>query len=1701
MVLLRSVVESPGAPLGTLAWFDAAEREQVLSTWNTNDVDYAAEGSVASWIRARADAEPDATALVFGDASMSHRELDCLSEHWAVRLRAAGVGPEVIVGLSMRRSFGLVVALLAIVKAGGAFMPLDPDYPPQRLRQMLEDAQAPVLLSDAAGAALFSELAPAAQVMVVDADGGPMVDAPAQRLADVVRPDNLAYVIFTSGSTGRPKGALNLQRGLANNLRWYHHCVLGFTAEDRVLQLTSISFDPSIWQILATLAFGSTVVLAPPGLERDVDALAREIRRRGITILNLVPSLLRALLAAPGMKAPLTLRYVLCGGEALETDLARQFLQDFPDVGLGNFYGPSEASCDSAWQDVTLPLAQRPTVPIGHPTANMRLYVLDAGGQALPCGVAGELFVGGVGVGRGYLNRPELTAERFVPDPWRPGERMYRTGDLVRWLADGSLEFLGRLGTQIKLRGQRIELGEIEAALHACAGVRQAAVVTHGQAQALAIVAYVVAPGVAPEHVRDELATRLPAYMVPAAFVALDVLPRLPNGKIDRRALPEPRFEAQESDASLPRTGMEATLLEIWRGVLTKTPTIGTRSNFFELGGDSLSATLVVSRIRSTFGFDLPLTAFFDHPTIAGLAKVLEGNWPQWSTEALTTVDRGGPLQVSFSQRRMWLIHQLDPRGAAYNMKDSRHLRGALDVGALQRALSALVARHEAFRTRFAFGREEPVAWVDAATDAELTTVDATGDAAWVKRLEHLIDEPFDLEHGPLYRFILARLGDEEHVFVLVMHHIVFDDWARAIVWRDLAELYRAERAGEPGRLRSKRYDFADYAAWQRGQLDAAVLQTQAQRWIERLRGMVPLDLPMDRKRGIREGSVGTTLRIEVDQAWIDTVRRFSARHGVTPFMTLLAAFQLLLARWCAQDDVAIGFPVANRNHEYTEEVVGSLVNTLIMRVLIDRDATVLDLLREVRSAALAAFENQDLPYDFLMERLRVGGVVDAGADLRVLFNVLNTPEEQLKLDGLEVTPYRMRGRAVQFDLSLHVTTEVDPLVVLAYSTELFSEGMASSMLQNYLQLVQEFIEHPTSPLRSLATTTAADLTQLSQWNSTVREVPAVTTVHALLQEQRSSPALALRDSQGRELSHAELWRRVEQLARMLRARGASRGRLVGLGLERGVDMVVAQLAVLRSGAAYLPLEPAFPQQRLRDMIEDAQPILLVTTRASEATWAAMPVPLLLLDAEQAALDALPGLPADPDVELDARGEDPAYVIYTSGSTGRPKGVVVPHSAVVNFLSSMSREPGLQAADRILAVTTLSFDIAVLELLLPLAVGGCAVIATREEAMDAARLRGLLDTQAITVMQATPGTWSMLVDSGWNGAPGFKALVGGESLSPELAASLLARCHEVWNMYGPTETTVWSTCWRVVPGAPVISIGTPIDNTRVYVLDPEGQPCAVGVSGEIWIGGAGVASGYFARPELTAERFLTDPWSAGGRMYRTGDRGRWLPDGLLEHRGRLDFQVKVRGYRIELGELESRLLAHPQVRECVVIVREDVPGDVRLVAYCVGEAPPDALREHLRMSLPAYMVPQRFVRLDALPRLPNGKLDRRTLPIPNDDIPLRSNGADDPITPAERLMARIWSELLGCSDVRRTDNFFDLGGHSLLANRAVVDFAARGGGTLELRRLIFESLGQLVAGIELREVAGSAESGLMGGVPPEAARRGPRSWVKRLLGR
>ncbi|MDM0001919.1 amino acid adenylation domain-containing protein [Variovorax sp. J22P240] len=1711
IALLREIVDDPGKALDRLPLMDAKERHRVLVEWNQQVPAVARELPVHALFRAQARATPEAIALRFGPHNTSYRELDLLSDRLAHELRTLGVGPEMVVGLCMKRCTGLAVALLGIFKAGGVLLPLDPGHPVQRLRAMLEDSRPAVVLAQSTLVDRLREIgtSPATKYHVLADDGGPVPVDPMADLPDPIRQDHLAYLIYTSGSTGTPKAAQLMHRGLSNHVLWMTDA-LGLSASDRVLQKTSISFDASLWEFLSPLCRGATLVIAQPDVHEDMHLLAAAIRDNAISVVQFVPSELRVML--DGLASPdcPSLRYVLSGGEAMDRALALSFRQRLPGVRLGNFYGPTEATVDSAWYEIGTQLPDRPIVPIGRPIANTQLYVLDARLEPQPVNVAGELYVGGIGVARGYQNRPALSAERFLPNPFRPGETLYRTGDSARWLHDGVVEFIGRNDDQVKLRGFRIELGEIESALAACDPVQMSAVLLRDLGpDHKELVAYVVLKRPADAaFLRSALKKRLPDYMIPGAFVFLPELPRLANGKLDRGRLPGPDSDASAPHQLAPRSPIESTLLDIWSAVLGKSG-FGVRANFFDLGGHSLLATQIVSRIRSTVRVELPLRQIFEHPTIEELAQQVGalGSDPDGDEAAqmarIEAVPRTGPLPVSFSQRRMWVLNQMDPKGAAYNMRDTMRLRGPLDTAALRGALDHLVARHEAFRSTFEFGDTEPRVLLGEIHGANLVEIDlsrtpaAERESEFHRQAAHIAAEPFDLAAGPLHRFILLRLDAQDHVLALVMHHIIGDDWSWGILLRELQDLYAALLRGHAAPTPPRALDFADYASWQRQHIDDQMLARQTHYWLGQLAGMSPLNLSSDTAVAQRLSSRGDRIRRQFPEGWLAGIQRFSGGLGLTPFMTLLAAFQALLARYCGQEDIVVGTPIAGRMRIESEEVVGSLVNTLALRSQVRPAQSFTELTQQVRETCLSAFTHQDIPFDYLMDRLRQQESGARAPEVRVMFNVVNTPRKLPQFDGLDVDFVPLNLHATQFDLSLTIDTEVELAMSLGYSTELFAPATAQAMLDNFMHLLERFIQQPERPLHEHAAASPEELARLATWNRTDIGYPRDLTVHGLLDAQRGASGTALVQVPGETLDYRELWSRVDRLAHLLRGAGVRRGCLVGLCVQRTPAMVVAQLAILRAGGAYVPLDPAYPLQRLHDMAVDAALTLMVTEQGLASLWQDLAMPTLLLDQAQAELMAQPATALPPDAECDARPADPAYVIYTSGSTGKPKGVVVPHQAVVNFLLSMQREPGLGPGDVLVAVTTLSFDIAVLELLLPLLAGATVVLATREQTVDGEALRSLIDQAGATVMQATPATWRMLIDAGWTGSASFKALVGGESLSPAMAQQLSARTGEVWNLYGPTETTVWSTCWKVPPEPQTISIGRPIANTRIYVLDAQGRRCPAGVSGEIFIGGDGVTSGYLNRLELTAERFIPDPFSADphARLYRTGDRGRWRHDGLLEHQGRLDFQVKVRGHRIELGEIESSLQAHPDVSQSLVVAREDRPGDVRLVAYLVlreGAAGGAEFKDHLRVSLPDYMLPQHYVVLDALPLLPNGKINRHALPAPRIESRASLSAGDAPSTPAEMALAGIWGEILGMDSgtIARRDNFFDLGGDSLQVSRVVIAFHRTGGVRLEARRMIFETLGQLAGGVELRahDVA-----------PEEEPTKQSKGWFRRLF--
>ncbi|MDE2119255.1 MAG: amino acid adenylation domain-containing protein, partial [Betaproteobacteria bacterium] len=1232
---------------------DDAERRRVLHDFARQSAPAPDFVALPERIAQQALRCPDAVALRFRGRELSYRDLDLLARRWAAVLRRHGAGPETAVAMCLPRCFAEVVGLLAILYSGAAFVPLDPEHPEQRLRDMLEDVRPrAVLTTPATRDKLRRAAGPTTPVLALRDDGGGDGDEqhgvqPMPGPLEPTREQQLAYILFTSGSTGRPKGVQIEHRGLSNHVAWVL-ATLRATSGDVFLQSGSAAFDGSLWSFFAPLCCGARMVLAAPEEQADPRLLEALMRAEQVSIAKFVPSTLRLLLehARPGSGH--ALRQLACGGEVLDATLAARVFRTFPDACLHNFYGPTEASVVSTAMQVTPRDLEQATLSIGRPVPGMRAYVLDEAMRPLPVGAVGELFVAGIGLARGYLGRPELDAQRFVELAWLPGERLYRTGDLVRWLADGRLGFLGRGDDQVKLRGLRIELGEIEAALLALPGVRQAAALVLGSTpQEQQLTGFVAGPARDTRELRawrEQLAQRLPLYMLPSRFVFVDAFETLASGKIDRRALAA-QHAAIDADASGlhglpesraprqgPRSALESELLDIWRAVLGRDDIVP-EHDFFDLGGHSLHATRMVSQVRATLGIGLALREVFDKPTLRELAAEVErrlgaGEAGQ-ALPPIHAVERTGVLPLSFSQRRMWLEHQMDPRGAAYNVYSALRLRGELDREALQHALDALCARHEAFRTRIVFEHGEPHAVLDPVRPATLRLLQP-GESTATGLVAACAAEPFDLERGPLHRFALACLGEREHVLLLVMHHIVTDDWSRGIVLADLERLYGLARRGEDVALPPRPIDFVDFASWQRAHVDEASQQAQLHYWTQRLDGAPAPALPGDTARSRRDDNRGGHVALPLPRDWIDAVQRESVRLEATPFMLLLAVFQSMLARWCAQDDMCVAFPIANRTRVEAEGVVGSLVNTLLMRNQVDPARGFRDFLQEeVRPAVLGAFAHQDLPFDHLVKHLRRHGSARPG-DVRVLFNVLNTPRQPLRFEGLQADYVELDLGTTQFDLSLGIDLASRKVLSLSYASQLFQRATIEALGHLFLLGVERAVRRPDAPLHTLWVAAPDELERIARWNAPP-QAPAGSaeqTLPALLAGSRASHGAAVRDAQGATLSHAELWQRVGRLAESLRLHGIGRGFLVGLGLPRGADMLAAQLAVWQCGAAYVPLDPDYPQARLRDMIDDARLSLLLGTRAQRADWSAYGVPLL--EAEAAASEARAAASAPP---------------------------------------------------------------------------------------------------------------------------------------------------------------------------------------------------------------------------------------------------------------------------------------------------------------------------------------------------------------------------------------------------------------------------------------------------------------------------------------
>ncbi len=1705
--LLRGASSAPDQALGDLPFVSAADRA-LMAGWNTTATPFSRLTLVHDLFEAQVGRTPDAVAVVTGSVSLSYAALDARSNQIAHTLSARGVSPGAMVGLHIERGADMLAAQLGVFKAGCAYVPLDPAYPTDRLAYMADDAGLALLISNAAGAKTLGW--PHERCLLLDTDAAQLGQAPhgpLKHAEGALHSELPAYVIYTSGSTGKPKGVVVPHRAAVNFL----HAMArrpGLSAEDTLVAVTTLSFDIAVTELLLPLTVGARIVLASREEAGDASLLRGLVETHHVNVMQATPATWRLLLAAgwagnAGFKA-------LCGGEPLDLDLARQLLAR--TGSLWNMYGPTETT---VWSTCTRVEPGAPSIDIGRPIDNTAIWIVDERSQLCPVGVPGEIMIGGEGVTSGYLNRPELTAERFVADPFSdaPGALLYRTGDRGRWRGEGVIEHLGRNDFQVKVRGYRIELGEIETTLLAHASVARAVVVTREhQVGDLRLVAYIVPrPGQALEEAAlvAHLKATLPDYMLPQHFVTLATIPLLPNGKVDRKALPAPDLAvAVASEFVAPRNDREREVAAAMESALSL-PGLSVHDNFFALGGHSLLAAQLATALSRSLGQRVPLRAVFDAPSIAQLAKWLDAQLAS-DVVAPATIEihaEADRAPTSLMQQRLWFLEQLAPGRVTYNTPSAHRLTGAFDLNAFERSFNEMLRRQAVLRTAVIDEDGVPVQHILPSLQVSLQPVEdlshlapAEREARLLALMQERVAQPIDLRDAPLFRVGLYRLAAEEHVLFFMPHHIIWDGWSFDLLYEEMAALYGAYSRGAEPTLAPLAASYADFAHWQAQWLESDDLKRQLGHWTARLAGLPgPLELPLDRPRPARMSGAGGTRSVAFSQTLADEVRRFGQSHDATLYMTLLAVYAMLLSRLSGQRELMIGTPVRGRDSAQLDNVMGFFVNALPLRLSIEPGQSFVDLVAQVRRVVLDAFSAPDVPFEHLVREMNLPRDESRSPIYQAFFSFQDARQRTRQWGALKQEQVHLFQPGAAEDLGLWFLEHPQGLAGgLSYNADVFEPGTVQRFVDRYERLLASALAEPQRAVGELAYATATELAALDRWNHTAATASPAPSIAALLQTQAlvSGPRVALR-SGDTTLTYAELDTGANRLAHALRARGVGRGALVGLCLERSPDMLTAQLAVLKSGAAYVPLDPAYPADRLGYMASDAKLALLITHSSLTQVLPWPRAASLLVDTDATAVAALPGTPLLPDARLDATADDPAYVIYTSGSTGKPKGVVVPHGAVLNFLASMAREPGLVADDKLLAVTTLSFDIAVLELLLPLSVGAQVVLASTETTQSGPALRQLLEASGATAMQATPSTWRLLLEAGWRGSPTFKALIGGEALPLDLAQTLRERCDALWNMYGPTETTVWSTCWQVELPIERISIGRPIANTWVRILDEQGQVCAVGVPGEICIGGSGVTTGYLHRPELTAERFIADPAIANGRLYRTGDRGRWCDDGLLEHLGRMDSQVKVRGHRIELGEIEANLASHPQVAQAVVIVREDKPGDVRLVAYLIGrdgQASAPDLRTHLRLTLPDYMLPQHFVPIERMPLLPNGKVDRKGLPAPSETVAAAPHRLQQPLSDIEQGVAQVWQDILGVSDIRATDNFFDLGGHSLIAMRAVMEMEKRLSIRVAVRRLVFESLAQVAATpVEAAPAAGDEESARPGLLSRVFGRLGRRS--------
>ncbi|QHJ94680.1 Plipastatin synthase subunit C [Bacillus subtilis] len=1619
--MISDVISDPSLPVSKMTLLDEDKTRKIVSQ-NNRTVSVSPEAPTLHGLFERqAAVTPERPAIRFSGGSLTYAELDMYASRLAAHLAARGVTNESIVGVLSERSPDMLIAVLAVLKAGGAYLPLDPAYPKERLSYMLKDSGASLLLTQPkcsvpnfSGETLEVDMTSLASEkaenhLFTPADGG-----------------SLAYVIYTSGSTGQPKGVAVEHRQAVSFLTGMQH-QFPLSEDDIVMVKTSFSFDASVWQLFWWTLSGASAYLLPPGWEKDPALIVQAIHQENVTTAHFIPAMLNSFLDQAEIERlsdRTSLKRVFAGGEPLAPRTAARFASVLPQVSLIHGYGPTEATVDAAFY-VLDPERDRDRlrIPIGKPVPGARLYVLDPHLAVQPSGVAGELYIAGAGVARGYLNRPALTEERFLEDPFCPGERMYKTGDVARWLPDGNIEFLGRTDDQVKIRGYRIEPGEIEAALRNIEGVREAAVTVRTDSGEPELCAYV--EGLQRNEIRAQLERLLPGYMVPAYMIEMEQWPVTPSGKLDRNALPAPSGAADAETYTAPRNVTEMKLSQLWEDVLKNGP-VGIHDNFFDRGGHSLKATALVSRIAKEFDVQVPLKDVFAHPTVEGLAAVIrEGTDSPY--EAIKPSEKQETYPVSSAQKRIYVLQQLEDGGTGYNMPAVLELEGKLNPERMDRAFKELIKRHESLRTAFeqdAGG--DPVQRIHDEVSFTLQTT-VLGDQTEQESAAAFI-KPFDLSQAPLFRAQIVKVSDERHLLLVDMHHIISDGVSVNILIREFGELYNNRK------LPALRIQYKDYAVWQEGFKTGDAYKTQGAYWLKQLEGELPvLDLPADHVRPPVRSFAGDKVSFTLDQEVASDLHKLARENGSTLYMVLLAAYTAFLSRLSGQEDIIVGSPIAGRPHKDLEPILGMFVNTLALRTRPEGGKPFVQYLQEVRETALEAFEHQDYPFEELVDKLELTRDMSRNPVFDVMFVLQNMDQESLELDELCLKPAANNGHQTsKFDLTLYAQEQPHGLLTfqMEFSTDLYKKKTIEKWLQYFINMLLSIIKDNKAALGTINILNEDETHYLiHELNRTKIDYPRNETISRLFEmqaEQTPNAVAIVSDTQVFTYEDLNSW--ANQIASVLQIKGVGPDSVVALLTGRTPELIAGMLGILKAGGAYLPIASDLPVERIAYMLSDSGAALLLQSEKTEKQR-------LDIECEQIIIEDIQKQGETKNVDSSAGPHSLAYIIYTSGSTGKPKGVMIEQRSVIRLVKN-SNYITFTPEDRLLMTSSIGFDVGSFEIFGPLLNGAALHLSDQQTFLDSHQLKRYIEHQGITTIWLTSSLFNHLTEQNEQTFSQLKHLIiGGEALSPSHVNRIRNVCPEVsiWNGYGPTENTTFSTCLHIQKTYELsIPIGRPVGNSTAYILNQWGVLQPVGAVGELCVGGDGVARGYLGRPDLTKEKFVPHPFAPGDRLYRTGDLARWLPDGTIEYVGRIDDQVKVRGYRVELGEIESALRQIDGVKEAAVLARTAQTGSKELFGYISVKAGTNAeqVRSLLARSLPNYMIPAYIIEMETLPLTSNGKLNRKALPEPN--FTSKQTYAP-PRNDLEDQLVLIWQEVLGIQRIGIEDSFFELGGDSIKA--------------------------------------------------------------------